>query len=125
MITEADINQAIAECIADPEPNAWTCMRMAAFLTIRQQMFGKSEQRMDPAMLLPIRGASMAGGPQTPAEEIVEYSSGTEFSAAIDGKRAAQIWPVMDEIMSTLVTIFPELYHAAMRKIKKNAKGRP
>ncbi len=118
MITERDIDQAIAECRADRDPDAWTCMRLAAFLTIKAQLFGNPEQLRRETFEMPmIRGASMAEGPQTSAEEIVEYESGTEFGKAIDGKRAAQIWPVLDEAMSILQTMHPKLYNAIIKRL--------
>ena len=118
MITERDVDQAIAECQAEREPNAWTCIRLAAFLTIKAQLYGSPEQLSRDAQVTPmLRGASMAEAPQTPDEVIVNYTSPTEFAKAIDGKRAAQIWPVLDEAMSILQTMHPRLYKAILKRI--------
>ena len=44
MITEKDLQEAIAECQGQRNPNASTCIKLAAFLTIQKELFGKSEQ---------------------------------------------------------------------------------
>ena len=41
MITEKDLQEAIAECEGARNPNANTCIKLAAFYTIRQHMFGE------------------------------------------------------------------------------------
>lgn len=120
MIREDDLNQAIAECQSERDPNAWTCIRLAAFYILRGELFKDTEQLpKDYAAAPMLRGAgiSMAAAPQ-PIEEIVSYSSKTEFGQAIDGRRAADLWPVLDELMSILQTMHPRLYTAAMDKIK-------
>lgn len=119
MIYEQDVDQAIAECQAERDPNAWTCIRLAAFLTIKQQLFGDSEQLPTDYSTRPmLTGASFAAGPQTPAEEIVQYTSGTEFGSAIDGQKAAKIWPIMDELMSIVQALYPDIYKRTMELVK-------
>lgn len=43
MITERDLDEAIAECQGQPHPNSNTCIKLAAFLTIKNFMFGKEQ----------------------------------------------------------------------------------
>ena len=45
MITERDLQEAIAECNGERNPNANTCIKLAAFLTIQKEMFGKPEEK--------------------------------------------------------------------------------
>lgn len=118
MIEERDLDQAIAECQSEREPNAWTCIRLASFLIIKAQLFVKPEQLPAPdAIPALLRGMSMAAAPQPAAPDVIHYSSGTEFAQAIDGKEAAQIWPVLDEMMSIVQTMHPKLYKAVMRRL--------
>lgn len=120
MITERDIDQAIMECRAERDPNAWTCIRMAAFLTIKQQLFGDSRQMpKDYATVPMLRGASFASAPQAPAPQIISYDSGTEFASKIDGKTAGNIWPIMDELMTVMQTLEPQIYANVLREIAK------
>ena len=122
MIREDDLDQAIAECQAEQEPNAWTAIRLAAFYIIKGQMFGNAGRLPDPdAFASMARGYALAAAPQTPAdttEAEVAYTSKTDFGRAIKGKPAADIWPIIDEIMSILQTLSPQIYAAAMRKIE-------
>lgn len=118
MIYEDDLDQAIIEANAERDPNAWTAIRLAAFYILKWQMFGNPEQLPPDYAAAPMVGASYADAPAEPIEEIVQYTSVSAFGQAIDGKRAAQIWPVLDELMSYVQTLYPDLYDAAMRKLK-------
>ena len=115
MINEADLLQAITECQAERNPNAHTCMKLAAFYTILDHTKGPAEKSAGPPAY------SYAAGPveqaETPYKDIVEYDSGTEFSTAILGKDSKKMWAVMDELMKVVQTIQPRLYDATMRKI--------
>ena len=55
MITEKDLQEAIAECQGQRNPNANTCIKLAAFYTIRRELFGEEKD----AGMLP--GYSYAG----------------------------------------------------------------
>ena len=111
MITEHDLQEAIAECQGERKPNANTCIKLAAFYTIKNELFGKSEQleARTPSMLP--SGYSFDPGPT------IDYSSETEFSQIINGKDPSKVWPVMDELMETIRTIYPRLYDAVMAKL--------
>ena len=39
MITEQDLQEAIAECQGERHPNANTCMKLAAFYTIKNELY--------------------------------------------------------------------------------------
>jgi hypothetical protein len=111
LITEHDLEQAIAECQGERNPNANTCMKLAAFYTIRNEMFGKPEQYETPDY-------SFAAAPVDTAETI-NYDSGTDFSQAIDGRKQEDIWPIMDELMDTVHALLPRLYDGVMRKLQE------
>ena len=111
MITERDLQEAIAECQGERNPNANTCIKLAAFYTIKNELFGKPEQQDMPSY------SFSAGGPAEDTESLIDYYSDTEFSEAIDGKPASEVWPVIDELMSILQATNPRLYSAVLRKI--------
>lgn len=105
MITEQDLQAAIAECQGVKNPNASTCIKLAAFYTIRNELFPeKSIQE-------PIY--SYASEPV----EKVNYQSDTEFSRLIDGRNADEIWPIIDELMQTIQVVNPRLYASVLRKL--------
>lgn len=110
MITEQDLQEAIAECQGQRNPNASTCIKLAAFLIIQKEMYGK-EKPQPQAQIIP--EYSYAAPPDD------GYVSDTEFGEAIDGMKQADIMPIMDELMSTLQVVQPRIYASVMRKIKE------
>lgn len=113
MITEFDIDSAIAECQGKKNPDARTCMMLAAFLTIKKEMFGKLEYNESPALY------SYASPPENQSVETITYQSKTEFSQAIQGRYADDVFAVMDYLMSMLQALNPRLYNSVMRKIQE------
>ncbi len=101
MITERDLNSAIAECQGKRDPDARTCMMLAAFYTIRREMYGDNNYSFAPA----------------PDRNIINTKSDTEFARVIDGRDFQDIFPVVDELMDTLRIIQPRLYNAVMDKL--------
>ena len=111
MITEHDLMEAIAECQGERNPNANACIKLAAFYTIRNELFGKPEQ-------LPVSESySYAEAPTELPEITIGYDSGTEFSDAIHGRNPDDIWPWLDELMSTIQVLMPRLYESAMNRL--------
>lgn len=114
MITEKDLQEAIAECQGERSPNANTCIKLAAFYTIKREMFGEAEQVKS---LVP--AYSFASEPEREIETTIDYYSDTEFARLVDGRKAAEIWPIMDELMTTLQAVYPRLYDGVMRQLEK------
>ena len=110
MITKEDLQEAIAECQGQRNPNASTCIKLAAFLTIHRELFG--EEKKDE--WLP--GYSYAL--QTEPEQIIVNNSGSAFANAINGRKQEEIWPLMDEMMDTIHAIHPRLYRAVMERFR-------
>lgn len=108
MITEKDLQEAILECEGQRNPNAGTCLKLAAFYTIRNEMFGKKAEA-DPAPPM----YSYDG----PKEKTVDFDGESEFAKSIDGRNAYSMWVIMDELMKTLSIVEPKLYDAVIRKL--------
>ena len=117
MITEQDLEEAIAECQGQRNPNANTCIKLAAFLTIQKELFGKSEQFETIEKSEPIKTYSFESADK--AEKIVDYPVETEFGKLIDGQIAADVWDVMQELMDALKITNPKLYNFAVRKLEQ------
>lgn len=100
MITRQDLQQAIIECQNAPNPNANTCIKLAAFLTIEREMYGEPPEY------------SYA----PPTDQIIAEGN-SDFLRAIDGKNQTEVIPVLDELMSTLQIIQPKLYDAVMARL--------
>ena len=113
MITEHDLIEAIAECQGERNPNANTCIKLAAFLTIKNELFGKAEQLEERTPSFIPSGYSYATGPT------IDYSSDTEFSQIINGKDPSTVWPVIDELMSTIQALMPRLYDGVIQRLQE------
>lgn len=48
---------------------------------------------------------------------LIQIDSDSEFAEAINGRRQEEIWPVLDELMKTIKTIYPRLYDAVLSKL--------
>ncbi len=105
MITEHDLQAAIAECEGQRNPNANTCIKLAAFYTIRDHLF-----------------------PQNFAADQVYYSgsvepkyeSNTEFCKAVAGWSREEMMPLLDELVTAVSVLNPRLYASFMRKLLEN-----
>ena len=110
MITEQDLREAIAECEGTRNPNANTCIKLAAFYTILNYMKGEPTAPMS----LPQGVAySYDAGPQTQ----IRYSD-SEFSQVTEKRGIEQVFPIIDELMDALMVTNPKLYDSVIRKIE-------
>ena len=109
MITEQDLQEAIAECIGVPHPNANTCIKLAAFYTIKRELYGEAEQ-----VTMPTYSYAL---PQQDSGD--DFESDTEFGRLIAGKSKADVWMVIDDLMTTLSIVNPRLYDSVIRKVNQ------
>lgn len=100
MIKEQDLLDAIAECQGERNPNANTCIKLAAYYTILNQIRPKEMEQ-------PVY--SYAESPNK-----VTYDSGSEFSDIIQVKNINDVLDIMDELMDTIKVLAPKLYYATM-----------
>lgn len=108
MITEKDLQEAIAECQGQRNPSSSTCIKLAAFLTIQEHMYGKKETHFE------IPQYSYANDPS-----VIEYDSATEFGSLINGRKMEDILPLIDELMDTIHVLNPRLYASVIRKLQQ------
>ena len=114
MIYEKDLDESIARYQGEVNPSIETCRKLAACLIVKKELFGKPEppERADDA-----HSYSYAAAPTEPVENTIDYYSDTDFSRAIDGKDPADIWPIIDELVSAIQVIQPRLYDTFMRRL--------
>ena len=105
MITVDELKAAIAEMQGERNPNANTCIKLAAYYTILNELQGKPDTS----------GYSSAPAPSVP--ETVDYYSETEFGQLVQDKPIKDVMSVMDELISVLSAIQPRLYNGVMRKL--------
>jgi hypothetical protein len=95
LIKEQDLRDAIAECQGEKNPNANTCIKLAAYYTILNNMSESYSRSPEPTV----------------------YRSGSEFSEAIRGKDTHEILQIMDELLEAVAVLMPKLYRVTMDKI--------
>lgn len=109
MITEQDLAEAIAECEGQRNPNANTCLKLAAFYIIRDKMF-HVEQKPN--------FYSMQSKEQKMTEEKTERKENeSKVKQALAKMEKDEIINLMDELMTTLQVISPRLYDTVVRKL--------
>lgn len=114
MITEKDLQEAIAECQGQRNPNANTCIKLAAYYTIQREMFGDSKsERLDPTPVY--SGAIYTNQPSKP----IQLESDSEFAQTINNANVKHVWQVMDELMGVLRIINPKLYKGVLIKLEE------
>ena len=101
MITEEDLEKAIAECQGQRRPNSNTCIKLASYLTIKEALYGKKEEPTYSYRAEPIR----------------RYKSDSEFYKIAERTDSEHMMAVMDELMNILKSTQPRLYARVMRKL--------
>lgn len=107
MITEKDLQEAIAECKGQRNPNANTCIKLAAYYTILDHMYGGTQEEPQ----------TYSFAPMPTTGDTVGYDGSSDFAQKIHGRDSAEMWALMDELMNTLSVLNPKLYAGVMRKI--------
>ena len=110
MITEQDLREAIAECEGTRNPNANTCIKLAAYYTILDNLKrDSSEPTLEPLRISPSYSYS--------AGDLLQYSD-SEFSQLMQEKGIERIFPLIDELMDALMVVNPRLYDSVIRKME-------
>lgn len=104
MITEQDLQAAIAECQGERNPNANTCIKLASYYILREKMYGTDEP--------PETGYSYAS-----ADSNIAINETSDFASVVNGQDFTEIFPVLDELMSTLEVLHPKLYASVMQRL--------
>ena len=103
MIALDELDNEIAK-LQGQTPTYQIIERLASLYIVREHLFANAGQIEPPQ-------------PRAASTGKIEYSSGTEFARAINGRSASDIWPIMDELMSTLQAVLPRLYDGVMRML--------
>lgn len=95
MITDKDWQEIIAKCQGVSKPNEVAHLLLAA------------------ATYMTERNSQSQGTPHN-----IGYSSDTEFSALVNGKKPELVMAVFEELMETLSVLSPKLHTAVKNKLK-------
>lgn len=111
MIRRDELDAAIAECIGERDPNANTCIKLAAYYTIRKELYPDAEQEQ------PVYSFSAEPMEQEPPTAHINSSS--EFAQAAEGLPLDDVWDVVDELMETVQALQPRVYAAVLRRLEQ------
>jgi len=109
VITEKDLQEAIAECQGTRNPTSSTCIKLAAYLTLKEHLYGSQNQ----TEIEPMPRYSYASG-----VDRITYDGESEFAQTVNGRRQDEVMPVIEELMETVRAINPRLYASAIRKLQ-------
>ena len=109
VITREDLQAAIAECQGKRNPDASTCIKLAAFYTIKEYMFPEHKEEA------PQQSYSYGAPPNGE----IYFDSDTEFANSVNGRSLDEVMIVVDEAMTALQVLNPPFYASIIRKIKQ------
>lgn len=107
MITLQDLESAIKECEGQRNPSANTALKLAAYYTIKNELYPTTEQPIE-------RGYSFAAPPMSG----IDYTSDTAFGQAVNGKEPASVMAVLDDLMTVLESAQPRLHRRIVNAIQ-------
>lgn len=103
MITKHDLQAAIAECQGERNPSVSTCIKLAAFYTVMNELYPDEPARLENKSYSYSSGA---------------YEGGSEFAQLVNGKDQREVYAVIDELMETIQVLNPRLYASVLRKLQ-------
>lgn len=119
MIKADELREAIAECQGERNPNANTCIKLAAYYSILDHM----EPDEKGSSFLPMRQSEYSYDAEPPGADrdpqVIQWDSDSEFAREVVGMPVVDIMPIMDELMQTVGVLYPRLYDGVMRKIRE------
>lgn len=110
MITEKDLRAAIAECQGTRNPNANTCIKLAAFYTILNNLY--PEQKEEPVDV----GYSMMPSYN---DYVPQIRGESEFMDVCSQKDIVAVLEVLDEHMEAIKLLYPKEYDSIIEKIRE------
>lgn len=112
MITENQLNEAIAEMNGQRNPNADTCIKLASYYTIKDKLYpSENGPQISPTY-------SYDNYPVT-EDSAIDYISDTDFGKAVNGRKTGEIMSILDDVMSALFVINLPLYKRILRELDK------
>lgn len=109
MITEKDLREAIAECQGARNPNATTCIKLAAYYTILNTLY--PEKKEEPVDV----GYSMMPSYD---EYVPQIRGESEFMNVCSQKDIVDVLGVLDEHMEAIKLLYPKEYDSIIEKIR-------
>lgn len=101
MFSESELSKAITEL--EKAPSTFQDVeKLAAFYILYDHLYKKPEPKIEPVK-----------------EVKIDRYNGSEFCYAISGKKACEVWRIMNEVMGMLKVTQPQIYKAIIQRINK------
>lgn len=110
MLERRDVEERIAEIKGKRNQTESECMKLAAYIIIRDDFDKSTGGSYGDAAPAPVKPT---------AETVIGDYGDTEFLQVIAGKDASDVWPVLAEAMESLRLMEPRLYAGIIRKLNK------
>ncbi len=117
MIRLEDLEEAILECQGERNPNAQTCIKLAAYYTIKEHLFSKKEETPNQTNVSTIDSVNIDTFTNRNPQYSYAYKSDTEFANLARRMEPDELVEVMDELMSVLEATNPRLYRGVINKM--------
>ena len=111
MIRLEDLEEAIKECEGQRSPNANTALKLAAYYTIKNELYPSAEQPRT------IDSGYSYAAPPVEERSTIDYDSDTEFGAVVNGKETTPVMAILDDLMTVLQSAQPRLHRRIIEKI--------
>lgn len=106
MITEYDLQEAIAECNGIRNPSIDTCIKLAALYTVQDHMKNKQEPYQ----------MSFASEPNN---VLPKFDQDSVFLQTVSGKDVFMVMDAVDELVSTVQLMNSRLYDSFIRSLDR------
>lgn len=106
MITEQDLREAIAECQGVRNPNSTTCIKLAAYYTILNNLNPKEETESYHSI---------------PENDVLvpQIRSESEFMSVCSQKDIKSVLGVLNEHFEIIKLLYPKEYDSVIEKLKE------
>ena len=118
MITEQDLQAAIAECNGKRNPDANTCIKLAAFYAIKDHLYPLAEKPVNTGITEDYSYDAPPIPDHGSRNDAVNYIGDTDFSDLIYGKSVNSVLKIIDDALEALSVLNPSFYDNIMRKLE-------
>lgn len=120
MITKDDLLEAIAECQGTRSPNANTAVKLAAFYTIFDHLYGDEQKNKKIYTCNREQQSYSDDGYSYDAGALpIKYDGTSEFAQIINGREQGDVLKILDDLMSTLKVLNERLYNNVIRQLSE------
>ena len=115
MITEKEIAQAIEECMREPVTGNKRSV-LADLIIIQDYLFGEPMQAQEATQPMPMQ--SYSAPPMEQVETYIETTGDSEFLKAVEGRKADNVWKLIDELVEAVKILHPRMYTTFIDKVQ-------